>query len=136
MRRLVLFIVSLGCLGIVLGGAGYADSRAELRQTDLHRLYQDINQESFDGKLPDIPVRWGDLSKDDAYGITHFDKEVPYSMELDRRSVRSESFALDVIRHESCHIATIHEVKRLKEDPHGRTFAECMSRIQENEKAD
>jgi predicted SprT family Zn-dependent metalloprotease len=135
-RRLVLFIVSLGCLGIVLGGAGYADSRAELRQTDLHRLYQDVNQESFDGKLPDIPVRWGDLSKDDAYGITHFDREVPYSMELDRRSVRSESFALDVIRHESCHIATIHEVKRRKEDPHGATFAECMSKIQENEKAD
>jgi hypothetical protein len=81
-------------------------------------------------------VRWGDLSKDDAYGITHFDNGVPSSMELDRRSVRSASFALDVIRHESCHIATIKETKRLKEDPHGATFAACMARIQENEQAD
>ena len=136
MRRLVLFIVSLGCLGIALGGASYADSHDLFRQTDLHRLYQNVNQTSFEGKLPDVPVRWGDLSKDDSYGITHFNKEVPYSMELDRQTVRSESFALDVIRHESCHIATIHEVKRLKEDPHGATFAECMSRIQSSESAD
>ena len=136
MRRLVLFIVSLGCLGIILGGAGYADSRDQFRQTDLHSLYQNVNRTSFEGRLPDVAVSWGDLSKDDSYGITHFNKEVPYSMELDRGTVRSESFALDVIRHESCHIATIHEVKRLKENPHGATFAECMSRIQENEKTD
>jgi predicted SprT family Zn-dependent metalloprotease len=103
---------------------------------DLHRFYQQVNQESFEGKLPDVPVRWGDLTKDDAYGITHFKNELPISMEVDRASVRSESFALDVIRHESCHIATIHEANRLKEDKHGATFAACMARIQENEAAD
>jgi len=116
---------------MILGGAGYADSRTEIHQADLHRFYQQVNQESFAGKLPDVPVSWGDLTKDDSYGITHFNKEVPYSMELDRKSVRSESFAFDVIRHESCHIATIHDVKRLKEDPHGAIFAACMARIQE-----
>ncbi|HWZ99344.1 MAG TPA: SprT-like domain-containing protein [Candidatus Dormibacteraeota bacterium] len=133
---MALFIVSLGCLGIILGGAGYADSRTDSRQMDLHRFYQQVNQESFEGKLPDVPVRWGDLTKDDAYGITHFKNELPISMEVDRASVRSESFALDVIRHESCHIATIHEANRLKEDKHGATFAACMARIQENEKED
>jgi predicted SprT family Zn-dependent metalloprotease len=135
-RRLALFAVSLACLGMILGGAGYADSHAVVRQMDLHLLYQQVNHESFEGKLPDVPVRWSDLTKDDSYGITHFKNEVPYSMEVDRASVKSESFALDVIRHESCHIATIHEAKRLKEDRHGATFAACMDRIQENEKAD
>ena len=131
---MALFAVSLACLGILMGGAGYADSRSGLHQTDLQRLYREVNRDSFAGKLPDVPVTWGDLTKDDAYGITHFDKEMPYGMEVDRKSVRSESFALDVIRHESCHIATIHEVKQRKEDPHGTTFADCMSRIQESEK--
>ena len=131
-----LFLVSLGCFGIILGGAGHAASREQIQQLDLHHLYQDVNRESFEGKLPDVAVHWGDLSKDDAYGITHFDKGTPYLMEVDRQSVRSESFALDVIRHESCHIATNHEAKRLKEDPHGATFAACMAKIQENEQAD
>ncbi len=121
---------------MVFGGTEYAASREQGRQIDLQHLYKEINQESFEGKLPDVPVSWGDLSKDDAYGITHFDKGTPYLMEVDRQSVRSESFALDVIRHESCHIATNREVKRLKEDPHGATFAACMAKIQENEQAD
>jgi len=121
---------------VLLRGTGKAAPREPLRQADLHSLYQEVNRESFDGKLPDLTVSWGDLSKDNAYGITHFDKEVPYSMELDRRTVESESFALDVIRHESCHIVTIHEVKRLKEDPHGATFAACMAKLQDNERAD
>ena len=121
---------------MVLGGAEHAASSEQLQPADLHRFYQEINQESFDGKLPDVPVSWGDLTKDDAYGITHFDHGVPYSIELDRRTVKSGSFALDVIRHESCHIATIREAKRLNEDRHGATFVACMSRIQETEKGD
>jgi len=52
------------------------------------------------------------LTKDDAYGVTHFEKGVPYSIEVDRQSVKSESFAMDVLRHESCHVATIKEAKR------------------------
>jgi predicted SprT family Zn-dependent metalloprotease len=124
------------CLGVVLGGAEYAASRPAILQADLQRLYGQVNRESFAGKLPEVPVSWGNLTKDDAYGITHFKNEVPLSMEVDRGSVQSESFALDVIRHESCHIATIHEANRLKEDKHGATFTACMARIQETEAAD
>ena len=136
MRRLALFLVAFACLGVVLGGAEHASSHTVLQQADLQRLYGQVNQESFAGKLPQVPVRWGNLTKDDAYGITHFKNEMPLSMEVDRGSVMSESFALDVIRHESCHIATIHEANRLKEDKHGATFTSCMARIQETEKAD
>src|SRR5262252_5941890 len=103
------FLVSFACLGVLLIGAEHASSRSMLQQADLQRLYGQVNRESFSGKLPQVPVNWGDLAKDDAYGITHFKNEVPLSMEVDRRSVQSESFALDVIRHESCQIATIHE---------------------------
>jgi predicted SprT family Zn-dependent metalloprotease len=135
-RRLTLFLVSFACLGVILGDAEHAASRPTVQQADLQRLYGQVNSESFAGKLPAVPVRWGNLAKDDAYGITHFKNEVPLSMEVDRESVRSESFALDVIRHESCHIATIHEANRLKEDKHGAAFAACMAKIQETEAAD
>ncbi len=139
MRRLVLFAISLACLGTVLGRAGYAnshDAATGTAQPNLHRLYLEINRASFAGKLPDVPVTWGDLTKDDAYGITHFEKDVPYGMEIDRQSVHTESFARDVIRHESCHIATIREAKRLREDQHGASFTACMARIQGDEAAD
>jgi len=150
MRRPALFvaffIAATACLGMALRGSTYAASfrhrnfvsarpehRSFLNQTgqeDLHGFYQQINQDSFDGKLPDVRVNWGDLTAADAYGITHFDRGTPYLMELDRETVRSESFALDVIRHESCHIATNHEAKQRNEDPHGPTFTACMARIQ------
>jgi predicted SprT family Zn-dependent metalloprotease len=130
MRRPALFLVSLACLATLFGGAGYANSHETLTQADLKRIFHDVNRESFGGKLPEVPVVWGDLTKDDAYGVTHFDKEIPYSMEIDRQSVVSESFARDVIRHESCHIVTIHEAKRLHEDQHGASFGACMEKIQ------
>lgn len=156
MRRPALFvtffIAATACLGMALRGSTYAASfrhrnfvsaSPELRSSldqigpeDLHGFYQQINQDSFDGKLPDVPVSWGDLTEADAYGITRFNRGTPYLMELDRQTVRSKSFALDVIRHESCHIATNHEAKQRKEDPHGPTFTECMARIQNREEND
>jgi hypothetical protein len=136
MRRLALFLVAFACLAVILGGAEHAASREQLQQTDLQRLYQEVNQESFSGRLPEVSVRWGNLTKDDAYGVTHFQKGVPYAIEVDRQSVKTESFALDVLRHESCHIATIGEAKLRNEDRHGALFVACMSRIQSDEKAD
>jgi len=149
----LLFVVSLACLGTLLGRVGYAHSHEAFHRSsngasrempggemlgpgDLHRIYLEVNRASFSSKLPDVPVSWGDLTKDDAYGITHFDNNVPTSMEVDRQTVHTESFARDVIRHESCHIATIREAKRLHEDQHGSTFAACMATIQDSESAD
>ena len=150
MRRLALFVatflISLACLDVALGHSIYAagvrglylqnPEMPEMKETDLQQFYQEINRQSFDGKLPDVPVRWGDLTQDDAYGITHFQSGVPYAMELDRQTVKSKSFAMDVIRHESCHIATNSEAKQRKENPHGATFAACMARIQDSEQGD
>jgi len=149
-RRLILFAVTvlvlLGCLEVALGHSVYAagvrglylqnPEMPEMKETDLQQFYHEINRQSFDGKLPDVPVRWGNLTEDDAYGITHFKSGVPYAMELDRETVKSKSFALDVIRHESCHIATNGEAKQRKENPHGATFVACMARIQDSEQGD
>src|SRR5882762_11880157 len=147
MRRLALFVVtfliSLACLDVALGHSIYAAGvrglylqNPDMQEEDLQQFYQEINRQSFDGKLPDVPVRWGNLTEDDAYGITHFKSGVPYAMELDRETVKSKSFALDVIRHESCHIATNSEAKHRNENPHGATFAACMARIQDSEQGD
>ena len=147
MRRMalfvVIFLVSLGCLDVALGRVSHAAGvrslylpNPEIKEADLQGFYQEINRESFSGALPDVRVRWGDLTEADAYGITHFERGVPYAMELDRKTVLSRSFALDVIRHESCHIATNGEAKRRKEDAHGATFVACMERIQDDEKGD
>jgi hypothetical protein len=46
----------LSSLGIIFGGMTYARGRELLRQTDPHRVYEQINRESFDGELPDVPV--------------------------------------------------------------------------------
>jgi len=123
---------------MILGGAEHAASREQVQQVDLQRLYQEVNHDSFAGSLPNVPVRWSDLTKDDAYGVTHFDKGVPYAIEVDRQSVKTESFALDVLRHESCHIATIGEAKRRNEDRQGRClwsacreFRTTIKRIEE-----
>ena len=121
---------------MVLRGASFAYAGESIQQEDLQRFYQEINHQSFGGKLPEVPVRWSDLTGADAYGITRFDHGVPYAMELDRQTVHSKSFAMDVIRHESCHIATNAEAKRRKEDPHGATFVSCMARILETDTAD
>src|SRR5260221_9020003 len=109
----VTFLVLLGCLEVALGHSVYAagvrglylqnpemkagvrglylqnpemPEMPEMKETDLQQFYQEINRASFDGKLPVVPVRWGNLTEDDAYGITHFKSGVPYAMELDRQS--------------------------------------------------
>lgn len=129
-------LLSLLCLAILMAGSGYALGRERSRPVTLHDLYLQINRESFGGQLPDVPVTWSDLTKDQAYAVTHFDHGVPFSMEIDRATVKSESFALDVIRHEGCHISTLQQVKQRHEDPHGPTFYACMSRIQQTVPAD
>jgi len=37
-------------------------------------VYQQINRESFDGKLRDVVLDWDDLTKPDASGMTDFDQ--------------------------------------------------------------
>jgi hypothetical protein len=41
--------------------AGYAVGRERLRRTDVCPFYQQVNRDSFNGKLPDAPAEWAVL---------------------------------------------------------------------------
>jgi hypothetical protein len=86
-RRLIQIAGCLICLGIVLGGVTYARGRELLRQIGPHRVYEEINWESFNGELPDVSVVWGDLTGD--YGLTIFYPDNSVKIVIDRQSVTS-----------------------------------------------
>jgi predicted SprT family Zn-dependent metalloprotease len=126
-RRLIQLAVSLICLGIIFGGVTYARGRQLLRQTDLHRVYEQINRESFDGELPDVSVVWGDLTVD--YGLTLFYPDNSVRIVIDRQSVTSEHQLRETLSHESCHVLTRYLVEQTGQDAHGPAFHACMQRF-------
>jgi hypothetical protein len=125
-RRLIQTAVSVICLGII-GGVTYARGHELLSQTDPHRVYKQINRESFDGELPDVPVEWGDLIGD--YGMTLFYPDGSVKIVIDRQSITSERQLRETLSHESCHVLTRYQVERTGQDAHGTAFQACMLRF-------
>ena len=122
MRRSIQFAISVVAVAVILAGARYAIARESLRDTNLHEIYERINQESFDGKLPNVPVTWDDLAKQDALGITDFDESgKAFSIELDRKEITDADDLRRVLRHEACHVFTGH-----LDDAHGVAWQDCM----------
>jgi hypothetical protein len=119
--------VSLACLVIIGAGARYAWARETLRDTDPHEIYMQINRKSFDSALPDIPVAWA-YAGEDRYGQKHFYADGS-DIEIDNQKVLSENFLREVVRHESCHVATRSDVEVSHQDVHGALFEECMKRF-------
>src|SRR5882724_7201347 len=121
-------LVSGVAVAVIIAGAEYAYGRERLRRADLHVWYQQINQESFDGKLQDVSVEWADLTAEDSYGVTQFYDDGSISIEIDKRTNTSETHTREVLQHEACHVATQEEA--IGEDKHGPMFRECMSRFE------
>lgn len=105
----------------------YARGPEPFRQTDPHRVYEQINRESFDGQLPDVPVVWGDLTGD--YGLTLFYPDSSVKIVIDRKSVTSEHQLRETLFHESCHVLTRYLVEQTGQDAHGPAFQACMQRF-------
>jgi predicted SprT family Zn-dependent metalloprotease len=126
-RRLFQIAVSLIWLGIIFGGVAHAGGREILRKTDLHRIYEQINLESFGGALPDVSVVWGDITGD--YGLTLFYPDSSVKIVIDRQSVTSEDQLKETLSHESCHVLTRYLVKQTGQDAHGPAFQACMQRF-------
>jgi hypothetical protein len=126
-RRLIHIAVSLICLGIVFGGVTYARGREPLRQINLHRVYEEINRESFNRELPDVSVVWGDLTGD--YGLTIFYPDNSVKIVIDRQSVTSVHQLRETLSHESCHVLTRYLVEQTGQDAHGPAFQACMARF-------
>ena len=127
MRRAIQITVSLACVAIVLFGARYALGRERVRKTDLVRLYQQINLESFDGALPDVVVKWGSLK--DANGETQFSEGLKV-IDIDRASVTSEEQLVKTVQHDACHVYTHAVVEETGQDAHGEAFQSCMKRFE------
>ena len=122
MRRSSQFAVFVVCVAVTLGGARYAYAREAVRHTDLDALYQQINRESFDGKLPEVEIYWDDLTEKDAYGITSFDGSVD-SIRLDRRTVTSAGGA------GSGAARIVSRLCRAAGSEHGDEWKACMERF-------
>lgn len=123
-------LVSLLSLAIICFGVRYAVARERLRQTDPHAIYQQVNSESFNNELPDVPVRWSDAG-DDNYGLTHFYDDGTALIDIDPRNVTTEAMLLETVRHESCHIYSQAVVEETRQDVHGEAFQTCMKRFEE-----
>jgi predicted SprT family Zn-dependent metalloprotease len=128
MRRAVQITVSLACLAVILFGARYAWGRERLRQTDLQIVYQQINQESFNGELTDVVVEWSELPDD--YGETTFYDDGRVAIRIDRESVADDEQLTETMQHEMCHVATRDEVAKTGQDAHGAAFQSCMARFE------
>jgi hypothetical protein len=122
--------VSLLSLAVIFFGIRYAVGRERLRDPDhLHALYQKTNKEFFGGQLRDVELKSHDLSDYEAEGITYQAAENKFVIVLDPNWSTSEAEALDIMRHESCHVATWDVTD--PDDPHGPPFQECMKRFEE-----
>src|SRR5208337_2624323 len=121
--------VSLLSLAIIFFGIRYAVGRERLRDPDhLHALYQKTNKEFFDGQLRDVELKSHDLSDYKAEGITYQKAENKFVIVLAPKWSTSEAAALDIMRHEACHVATWDAMD--PNDPHGPPFQECMKRFE------
>ena len=121
--------VSLLSLAVIFFGIRYAVGRERLRDPDhLHALYQETNKEFFGGQLRDVELKSHDLSDYEAEGITYQYSGNKFVIVLDPNWSTSEAEALEIMRHESCHVATWDVTD--PNDRHGPPFQECMKRFE------
>jgi hypothetical protein len=124
-------LVSLLSLAVIFFGVRYAVTRERIRSPQhLHAMYEKTNKDYFDGQLPDVNLKSGNLSDENAMGITSTEWDIEKEQErfyivIDPHWNTSDDEALSVMQHESCHVATWGEAP----DPHGPLFQECMKRF-------
>ena len=112
----------------------YVEGPDRLHNTDLRALYDHMNVDSFGGQLrSDVPIFWANLRTNPSCGncaaMTDYDNGRP-RIRFDDERVQSENSLHLLMGHEMCHVATIEEVKKNKEDAHGLLWQECMRRFE------
>jgi hypothetical protein len=122
-------VVSLAALAVV--GFGALRIRTVLAAQDfkspeaLHRIYMEVNRQSFDGVLPDVRTDWTVLKSPEASGITLWDGTA-FTILIDPDDNPTSDEARVTMRHEACHVATHGK----DADPHGLAFQACKARLQ------
>lgn len=128
MRNRSQLAASVACLAVIFGGIRYAVAREQVRDTNLHAAYQQINRDYFAGELEDARIQWDSLTDATAKTYTYADGSV--RIVLDAQSNTSESAIRENLRHESCHVMTHVGVEASGEDAHGATWQKCMQRFE------
>jgi hypothetical protein len=117
-------VISVLSIIVIVSGLMYAHARESVRDMDLQAEYQTISRENFRHELPFVQVSWDDLGQEDARGRTDYLDTVPTAIRIDRETNPSRSYALETLKHESCHVFLGRQ-----EDPHGALFQTCMLRF-------
>lgn len=127
MRNRIPLGLAAVCLAAIPFGFQYTSLRDRRRDADLLPLYQQINRDSFAGKLPAISVSWASLPE--SYGDTRTSEKGSTEILISRQIVKTQSDLENIMRHESCHVFTHATVVEDKQDPHGPAFEDCMKRF-------
>jgi hypothetical protein len=123
-------IVSLMALGVV----GFGASRIRTvwaaeqfkRPEALQKIYTDVNQQCFDGKLPSARLDWAVLKAPEASGATLNDGK-DFIILLDPTANPTAEEAAITMRHEACHLwVGLGE----EAEEHGSQFEACKARLQ------
>jgi len=117
-------VVSLATLSVIVGGAAYAYNRERLSRTDLNPVFDQINQQYFDGELSGVRFEWRTM--DNRLGEAEKLGEHDYRIWIDRRENTSLADVRDTLQHEACHVF----VDWKESEEHGAKFLECMKRFE------
>lgn len=104
-----------------------------LHSTDLKPLYDQINHDSFEDRLPsDTKVAWSNhISARECNpcdGMTTWDARRGPEIWVNK-TVTTEKELLEVLQHEMCHVGLIQWQTDDEKDQHGPAFQECMERF-------
>jgi len=127
MRNRIQLGLAVVCLTAIPFGFQYTSGRDRRRDADLLPLYQQINRESFAGKLPPVSVSWANLPE--AYGDTRTSEKGSTDVLISRQIVKTPSDLEFTMRHESCHVFARAVVEETNQDAHGPAFEDCMKRF-------
>jgi len=115
-------LVSAVSLAVIFGGLAYAYERESLSRSDLNPVFQEINQEYFNGELSGVQVEWSHLDQDSGQARKFSDGE--YLILVDRLDNTSFAEVRRTLQHESCHVF----VDWKEPEEHGAMFQGCMAR--------
>ena len=118
-------LISILALAVICASVAYAAQREQFRRIDLHELYGQINSQSFNGQLPDVDIKFSDLTAE--RGVTRWMEDGSFIIDVDRASNPNERELRDTVQHEACHIATLPNIEPGAD--HGPAFQNCMARF-------
>ena len=99
------------------------------RDRTVQFIFEQVNNDYFEGQLSNVRVQWGNLAVEKARGLTRFYDNGSFLIEIDRKLNPSPGAAAFTLNHEACHVATHELLAQEAPDQHGPDFQSCMIRF-------